>query len=326
MDKTKVNLSLDDTEQKVVSSASKKDDVATTETTSEPIATATEDIDVDDITNSDESTSEPNATTTEDIDEDDITISDKSSPIVLLFGPMSSGKSMTLVRLSRYLRDEGFIIKTDKNFKSDSKYKEKCDAFMANLDTKSALPGNAYKDFLLVKVIKGTRTICQFLEAPGEHYFDPKNIGAKDFPPYMTKIIRNLRNRKIWVFITEADWNVNNNVKKSYIRRIANCKAQLVRDTDRFIILHNKVDQKEEVFIDGHLSVSYAERLMNEEYDGLARLFENKNFFTSLWRKYNYKYVPFCTGYYEDKTLKYTESEPMYPALLWTTIEKCIRG
>ena len=233
MDKTKVNLSLDDTEQKVVSSASKKDDVATTETTSEPIATATE-----------------------DIDEDDITISDKSSPIVLLFGPRSSGKSMTLVRLSRYLRDEGFIIKTDKNFKSDSKYKEKCDAFMANLDTKSALPGNAYKDFLLVKVIKGTRTICQFLEAPGEHYFDPKNIGAKDFPPYMTKIIRNLRNRKIWVFITEADWDVNNNVKKSYIRRIANCKAQLVRDTDRFIILHNKVDQKEEVFIDGHLSVS----------------------------------------------------------------------
>ena len=304
MDKTKVNLSLDDTEQKVVSSASKKDDVATTETTSEPIATATE-----------------------DIDEDDITISDKSSPIVLLFGPMSSGKSMTLVRLSRYLRDEGFIIKTDKNFKSDSKYKEKCDEFMANLDTKSALPGNAYKDFLLVKVIKGTRTICQFLEAPGEHYFNlKKNIGAKDFPPYMTKIIRNLRNRKIWVFITEAEWKVNNNVKKSYIRRIANCKAQLVRDTDRFIILHNKVDQKEEVFIDGHLSVSYAERLMNEEYDGLARLFENKNFFTSLWRKYNYKYVPFCTGYYEDKTLKYTESEPMYPALLWTTIEKCIRG
>ena len=147
MDKTKVNLSLDDTEQKVVSSASKKDDVATTETTSEPIATATEDIDEDDITNSDESTSEPNATTTEDIDEDDITISDKSSPIVLLFGPMSSGKSMTLVRLSRYLRDKGFIIKTDKNFKSDSKYKEKCDEFMANLDTKSALPGTPYKDF-----------------------------------------------------------------------------------------------------------------------------------------------------------------------------------
>ena len=164
MDKTKVNLSLDDTEQKVVSSASKKDDVATTETTSEPIATATEDIDVDDITNSDESTSEPNATTTEDIDEDDITISDKSSPIVLLFGPMSSGKSMTLVRLSRYLRDKGFIIKTDKNFKSDSKYKEKCDEFMANLDTKSALPGTPYKDCRktnnegFVKLVAGAQT------------------------------------------------------------------------------------------------------------------------------------------------------------------------
>ena len=41
----------------------------------------------------------------EDIDEDDIAIADKNAPIIMLFGPRSSGKSMTLVRLSRYLRD-----------------------------------------------------------------------------------------------------------------------------------------------------------------------------------------------------------------------------
>ncbi len=304
MEKTNVNLSLDNTEQEVVSTIQNVDDENTIDTT----------------------ISETASVSTEDTDEDDITIADKSSPIVLLFGPRSSGKSMTLVRLSRFLHDEGFTIKVDKNFKSDSKYREKCDTFMANLDTKSALPGNAYNDFLLIKVIKDNRTICQFLEAPGEHYFDPKNIGAKDFPPYMTKIIRNLRNRKIWVFITEAEWDVNSSIKKSYVRRIANCKAQLVRDSDRFVILHNKIDQKEEVFREGHLSYGYAERLMNEEYEGLAKIFENKNFFTSLWRKYNYKYVPFCTGYYEGKSLKYTESERTYPAFLWNTIEKCIKG
>lgn len=260
------------------------------------------------------------------IDENDITIADKQSPIVMLFGPRSSGKSMTLVRLSRYLRDCGYTVKVDKTFKSDVKYKEKCEKFLKDLDTKEALSGNAYTDFLLVKIIKNGITVCQFLEAPGEHYFDPDDVSARNFPPYMTEIIRKLKNRKIWAFITEAEWDVNNSVKKSYVRRISNCKAQLVRKTDRFIILYNKVDQKDELFDNGQIHFSSAERLMHEEYDGLARLFANQNPITSLWRKYNYKFVPFCTGYYEKNTLKYTESEEQYPKMLWNALMKCFKG
>lgn len=261
-----------------------------------------------------------------DIDENDITIADKQSPIVMLFGPRSSGKSMTLVRMSRYLRDNGYTVKVDKTFKSDPKYKEKCEKFMNDLDTKEALSGNAYTDFLLVKVILHGTTVCQFLEAPGEHYFDPKDISARNFPPYMTEIIRKLRNRKIWIFITEAEWDVNNSMKKAYVRRISNCMQQLVKDTDRFVILYNKVDQKDELFENGHLHISQAERMMQEEYEGLARLFANQNPITSLWRKNNYKFVPFCTGYYESKTLKYTESEEMYPRMLWAALMKCLKG
>lgn len=200
------------------------------------------------------------------IDENDITIADKQSPIVMLFGPRSSGKSMTLVRLSRYLRDCGYTVKVDKTFKSDTKYKEKCEKFLKDLDTKEALSGNAFTDFLLVKIIKNGTTVCQFLEAPGEHYFDPEDVSARNFPPYMTEIIRKLKNRKIWAFITEAEWDVNNSVKKSYVRRISNCKAQLVKNTDRFIILYNKVDQKDELFDDGRIHISSAERLMREEH------------------------------------------------------------
>lgn len=262
------------------------------------------------------------------VDENDITVADKRTPVVMLFGPRSSGKSMTLVRLSRYLRDNDYTIKVDKTFKSDAKYKEKCDKFLKDLDTKEALSGNAYTDFLLVKVIKHGKTICQFLEAPGEHYFDPKDVSAKNFPPYMTEIIRKLRNRKIWAFITEAEWDVNNSIKKSYVRRIANCKAQLVRENDRFVILYNKVDQKDELFDDGRIHVSSAEKTMMDEYDGLAKLFVNKNPITSLWRKYNYKFVPFCTGYYftEKGRLTYKESDDGYPKLLWNALMECIRG
>jgi len=273
--------------------------------------------------------SEPAAnetTSTTIVDENDITIADRQSPIVMLFGARSSGKSMTLVRLSRYLRDKGYTVKVDKTFKSDAKYKEKCDKFMNYLDTKEALPGNAYTDFLLIKVINHGTTVCQFLEAPGEHYFDPQNVSAKNFPPYMTEIIRKLRNRKIWVFITEAEWDVNSSVKRAYVRRIANCKSQLVRPNDRYIILYNKVDQKEELFETSRVLVGPAERLMKEEYEGLASLFANQNPITRLWRKFDYKFVPFCTGYYEDRTLHYTESEERYPQMLWDALMKCLKG
>ena len=101
-------------------------------------------------------------TTGEDTDENDIVVSDRRSPIVMLFGPRSSGKSMTLVRLARYLRDKGYTISTDFTFKSIPDYHEKCDRFMEYLDTKDALPGTAYTDFLLLKVSLHGRTVCQF--------------------------------------------------------------------------------------------------------------------------------------------------------------------
>ena len=269
----------------------------------------------------------------EDIDEDDIAISDKKSPIVMLFGPRSSGKSMTLVRLSRYLHDNGYTVIADKTFKSDMKYREKCEQFIRNLDTTMALDGTPYTDFLLIKVVKHGTTICQFLEAPGEHYFNPKDVEAANFPPYMTEMIRNLNNRKIWVFITEAEWQVSNAVKKAYVKRIRNCKNILIKPQDRCLILYNKVDKKTELFENGSLHVEAAEVGMRGEYGGegdvdIMKIFKNENPITSLWRPYNYKFVPFCTGYYkQDKGgLKYKKSEELYPRLLWNALLKSIKG
>ena len=267
-------------------------------------------------------------TTSAVIDENDITIADKRTPIVMLFGPRSSGKSMTLVRLSRYLRDCGYTIKVDKTFKSDAKYKEKCEKFLKDLDTKEALSGNAFTDFLLVKVIKQGTTICQFLEAPGEHYFDPKDVSKENFPKYMKEIIKPLNNRKIWAFITEAEWDVNNSIKKSYVRRIQNCKKHFIKQYDRVIIMYNKIDQKDELFDDSHLHIKSAEKTMREEYEGIEQIFPNPNPITRLWRPFNYRFVPFCTGYYtlSNSKLDYTESEKLYPELLWKALMKCIKG
>ncbi len=300
------------------------------------------DLNVDDIeiendptsieTNSEEVASD-NATSNAVIDEDDIKIGDKKAPIVMLFGPPTCGKSMTLVRLARYLRKLGYTVKADTTFKSDNTYKERCDKFHKNLSTKEALLGNALNEFLMVKIINHGATICQILEAPGEHYFNPDKpdeISARNFRSYLTQIIRNLPNRKIWVFITEAEWNKHASIKDAYVDRIRSCKHQLIKNTDRIVLLYNKVDQKEELFEDGHLHISKAEEAMTNEYEGLADIFKNQNPITGIWRSYNYKFVPFCTGYYSEilgsKAKKYDESEPMYPQMLWESLLKCIKG
>ena len=294
-------------------------------------------IDLGDITvrdNSDNHEDNPdiNEGTTFAIDEDDIKIGDKRAPIIMLFGPPTSGKSMTLVRLARYLRKQGYTVKADPTFKSDNAYKARCDQFHKNLNTTEALQGNALNEFLMVKVINHGTTVCQILEAPGEHYFNPKKpdeVSARNFRPYLTEIIRNLPNRKIWVFITEAEWNVHASVKDSYVARIRGCKHQLLKPTDRVVMLYNKVDQKEELFEDGHLHVSSAENAMKDEYEGLAAVFKNTNPVTSLWRRFNYRFVPFCTGYYTKQVggkYKYNESEEHYPRLLWAGLMECIKG
>ena len=294
-------------------------------------------IDLGDITvtdNSDNHEDNPdiNEGTTFAIDEDDIKIGDKRAPIIMLFGPPTSGKSMTLVRLARYLRKQGYTVKADPTFKSDNAYKARCDQFHKNLITTEALQGNALNEFLMVKVINHGTTVCQILEAPGEHYFNPKKpdeVSARNFRPYLTEIIRNLPNRKIWVFITEAEWNVHASVKDSYVARIRGCKHQLLKPTDRVVMLYNKVDQKEELFEDGHLHVSSAENAMKDEYEGLAAVFKNTNPVTSLWRRFNYRFVPFCTGYYTKQVggkYKYNESEEHYPRLLWAGLMECIKG
>lgn len=266
------------------------------------------------------------------VDEDDIKIGDKRAPIVMLFGPPTSGKSMTLVRLARYLRKQGYTVKADPTFKSDDDYKARCEKFHKNLNTTEALQGNALNEFLMVKVINHGTTVCQILEAPGEHYFNPKKpeeVSARNFRPYLTEIIRNLANRKIWVFITEAEWNVHASVKDSYVSRIRGCKHQLLKRMDRVVFLYNKVDQKEELFEDGQLHVSSAEKAMKDEYEGLSTIFKNPNPITSLWRPFNYRFVPFCTGYYTKQIggkHKYKESEERYPRLLWAELLKCFKG
>lgn len=265
------------------------------------------------------------------VDDDDINITNSSAPIIMLFGPPTSGKSMTLIRLARYLRSIGYEVEPDERFKFDEAYKKRCQEFKRNLSTTEPVRGTALNGFLLVKVTKHAKTLCQILEAPGEHYFNPlkpEEISADDFRPYMTDIIRSRPNRKIWVFITEANWEVHKTTIDAYISRIKECKKHLIKENDRVIILFNKVDLISSLFQDGSLNTQAAETAMQDQYNELPTIFPNNNPVTSHWKPYTYKFVPFCTGYYpkSNSKTKYRQSEDSYPELLWKSLMKCIKG
>lgn len=255
-------------------------------------------------------------------------------PIVLLFGASSSGKTMTLVRLAKYLRDkESCSVSVDSNFCNDVwEYNENAKKFNSMLATTTALEGTGRNDFLLIKIAdRFGKVICYILEGAGEDYFPSRKGYDKSqipFPPYMTGIF-NGNNKKIWIFLTEPKWETSYEDKAEYVRRIQFCKRQYMSSKDKAIILYNKIDKSDYVYGAGKVHKENAIQGCNNEYPGLFQTFKNE----SLWpfkEPYTCKFVPFSTGIFGDiipgKPQHYDASNDAYPETLWETIKKCIKG
>lgn len=265
-----------------------------------------------------------------------VKVSDPQAPIILLFGAPSSGKTMTLVRLSRYLRArKGYSVSVDARFvttKDVWEYAENSAKFNQMLSTTTALSGTGRNDFLFIRVCdsKG-KLICQILEGAGEDYFPSAGVdrAQNPFPSYMTGIF-NGNNKKVWIFLTEPNWDVNQIDREEYVQRIAYCKSQFFNlKRDKSIILYNKVDKTAYVTGAGQVNVKDAMKDCYYEYDGLFKIFKNTS--PLPWAdKYTCKFVPFSTGVFgkaaQGQLGHYDISHDAYPARLWEVIEECIKG
>lgn len=256
-----------------------------------------------------------------------VTISDEKAPLVILFGPPACGKTMTLVRMSRFLKEEGYTVSPIRTFRpsTDTNYSSMCNNFDQAMTTDYAAESTERISFMLVEVLKDGRRICQLLEAPGEHYFDPNNSKSA-FPAYVNTII-NCKNRKVWMIMVEPDWKDDSD-RKNYVARVVDLKKNM-RPLDAAIFVLNKIDISPIFEGIGRTSITRALREVNNQYPGIFTPFKNQNPITKLWKDYNCDFVAFQTGTFtstDNGRLTYQEGRREYCVKLWKCISKKIRG
>ena len=256
-----------------------------------------------------------------------VVVTDKTSPLIIFFGPPACGKTMTMVRLTRYLNNMGFVVEPIRNFRPayDQNYKHLCDGFNNLISSDDAADSTNAINFMLVRVMKNGKPICQLLEAPGEHYFDRSNPHAP-FPNFVNTILSG-SNRKIFAVMVEPNW-LNFQDRSNYVAKIRRLKTKM-RSKDKTIIVFNKIDKTHFVISPGHINNSAAQKEVKDLYPGLFSLFKNVNPITKFLREFNCQFVPFQTGDYSQSASgrqTFQEGPEEYPRILWQKIQKMIHG
>ncbi|MEP7197110.1 MAG: hypothetical protein ABI851_11380 [Saprospiraceae bacterium] len=264
-----------------------------------------------------------------DAHSNDVVVIADPSPVIILFGSGASGKTMTLIRLTRYLIQQGYQVEPEKTFRDarDMHYLKMCNDFTSLVNSTKAPGSNTAIDFMLVKVMdKWGRPVCQLLEAPGEHYFD-KAVPTRQFPAYINTISHR-NNRRTWVFIVEKDWE-NQSDRSNFAQKITDLQQQYVMTQDKVIFTCHKADKHGSLITRGRYNVPLFFKAISNQYPNIFSRYVNTNPITKLWQKYNFDFVVFSAGSFSDDGKggqNYNESNPSNPASLWESILKTVKG
>lgn len=239
-----------------------------------------------------------------------IYIADTHTPIVMPIGPSGVGKTMTLVRLVRYLFELGYTVEPDRFFRENIAYHNVCAKFQNLINAAEEFSGTASLDCLLVQIIKNGKKIVQIVDVAGECTED------------VIYQILNLKNPFIWVIMIEPYWR-DVLSRKEYVDKIRELKRHF-SPKDKVIIVVNKIDKTP--FLEGKIKIDF-KGIFNHvcmEYPGLMEIFFNLSPIVTFFKPYDRFLVPFVTGNYKNFRTKrlYEPSNKYFPQKLWNEIIK----
>lgn len=259
------------------------------------------------------------------------TIVNQTVPLVVFVGPPSSGKSMILVRLAKFLRTQGYTIKTDPTFLNTPKYQQDCEEFEDSLNTTVALPGTV--KFLLVDVYKNGNLIGKLLEAPGEDFYttDPqKNKDGKNqrIEPYLATIMTS-SNPKSYVTLLDLDsetsFRRDGYHRQSYEQRfLTHFYPAINKNRDKIILLYNKIDVTPFGDINGCNNPTGALKDAKLFYPAWFASMKVTKFMITVE---NFTFKTFCTGMFANQLdnmgrpyKTYNMASDVFPRELWKEI------
>lgn len=249
-------------------------------------------------------------------------------PIVMFYGPPAVGKTMTIIRLARYLLEQGYTVVPNKVFRSSdySRYQSLCDRFTELMNSGSVAQGTDIGGTMLIDIIKNGKTIIQFLDTTGEMVDlndDDKEI---EYPSYFTQFI-NTKNPKIWLILLEPHFG-DVTKRETYSNRIRNLRCCYSRTEDDFVFVYNKIDLTSFVVSYGKV---YDKAYINDikmMYPGLLNIFQNRNPITKIFKEYSCRILPFQTGSYHLNKYGnqlYMPGPVEYVEKLWKVIRNSIK-
>lgn len=253
-----------------------------------------------------------------------------NTPIVILFGPRSCGKTMTFVRLTRWLdKVPGYRVEPDRNFMpySDFIFKATCEHFYEIVNSYKAAPSTPLFCPTLFNVSKGYgEPICQILDLNGALCFDETSPSSPF--PYFMECVMNIRNKKIWIFFVEVDrekveYLTLGEYRRFYADKISKMSSRIA-PSDKVIFVCPKVDKS--------LYYQYEEgqpyqffKTVKKQYPGIFSQYESHNL---IFRSYNFDFLVFSAGdkffHAEDGSTYYLQGPDSYPENLWKSIMKAV--
>lgn len=243
------------------------------------------------------------------------------APLVILIGQGSSGKTIALLRLSRFLRKQGFDVEPNRSVRSDEEYDQICDDFVRMLnDTQNRVPSRTQENqALIVDFIKAGETQFRIMETPGEFFLvrSQKEEAKTDqsFNPFIGRFLRQRSHPVLFSFVFDLKDLRDGDERAAYQSRMISIVRNYfqVEQEDRVALVANKVD----------LQVNRSDEAIAKEIMSTFKQFRLQLEEVAKSTRVEPSFVAFSGGdfYGEGDDKVWTPGEDKYPGMFSETIK-----